>query len=62
MIKEFVQPKMSLNSREFLFWKESGWGKRERDGRASQQAGIFKVRLGLVEIESEIQRHRNKET
>jgi hypothetical protein len=25
-IKEFVQPKMSLNNREFLIWKERGRG------------------------------------
>jgi hypothetical protein len=25
-IKEFVQPKMSLNNREFIIWKESGRG------------------------------------
>jgi hypothetical protein len=40
---------------------------RERGGRAGQQAGIFKVRLGLGEIQKiqryrDIQRHRNKET
>jgi hypothetical protein len=28
IIKEFVQPKMSLN-REFLIWKERGRGERE---------------------------------
>jgi hypothetical protein len=58
IIKEFVQRKMSLN-REFLIWKERG-GERERgagrktgrgaDRRAGQQACIFKVRLGLGEI------------
>jgi hypothetical protein len=37
---------MSLNIREFLIWKERGRAKRERGGRAGQQAGIFKVRLG----------------
>jgi hypothetical protein len=31
MIKEFVQPKMSL-SREFLILKERGRGEREREG------------------------------
>jgi hypothetical protein len=31
IIKEFVQPKMSLN-REFLIWKERGRGVREREG------------------------------
>jgi hypothetical protein len=45
-IKEFVQPKMSLNSREFLIWKERRGGRvRER------QVGILKVMLGLREIE-----------
>jgi hypothetical protein len=39
----------------------------ERGGWAGQQAVIFKVRLGLGEIEgrhreTEIERHRNKET
>ena len=43
---------MSLNNREFLIWKESGMGpggavERERGG----QAGIFKVRLGLGDID-----------
>jgi hypothetical protein len=34
-------------------------GKREREGRpGGQQAMIFKVSLGLVEIETEIKRHR----
>jgi hypothetical protein len=41
IIKEFVQPKMSLNNREFLIWKERGRG----------WAGILKVRLGLGEVE-----------
>jgi hypothetical protein len=36
---------MSLNNREFLIWKES------RGSWPGQQAGIFKVRLGLGEIE-----------
>jgi hypothetical protein len=49
-IKEFVQPKMSLNNREFLIWKREGGRGGERDGCAGQQAGIFKVRLGLGEI------------
>jgi hypothetical protein len=31
IIKELVQPKMSLN-REFLLWKERGRGVREREG------------------------------
>jgi hypothetical protein len=62
-IKELVQPKMSLNNREFLIWKERGreWG-RKRGGCAGQQAGIFKVRLGLGEIEwiyREIERYIN---
>jgi hypothetical protein len=56
-IKEFVQPKMSLN-REFLIWKEREGGVREREGgvggraggQVSRQAGIFKVTLGLGEI------------
>jgi hypothetical protein len=30
IIKEFVQPKMSLNSREFLIWKLRVKGERER--------------------------------
>ena len=51
IIKEFVQPKKTPSNREFLIWKERGRGERERGGRAGQQAGIFKVRLGLVEIE-----------
>jgi hypothetical protein len=51
--KEFVQQKMSLNNREFLS------GKREEGCEsAGQQADIFKVRLGLGEME----RHRNKYT
>jgi hypothetical protein len=51
-MKEFVQPKMSLNSREFLIWKERGRG-RERE---RQPGSIFKVKLGLGE--TEIQRDR----
>jgi hypothetical protein len=49
IIKEFVQPKMSLNSRTFLIWKEREWGwKRERGGvqaggKVSRQAYL---RLG----------------
>jgi hypothetical protein len=50
---------MSLNSRKFLTWKERG-RVREREGWADQQAGIFKVRLGLVEIETEIKRQRDR--
>ena len=43
---------MSLNNREFLIWKERGRGvERERERGAGEQAGIFKVRLGLGEIE-----------
>jgi hypothetical protein len=48
-IKEFVRPKMSLNSREFLVW-----GAREREGQAggaSQQADKLVVRIGLGDIE-----------
>ena len=52
IIKEFVQTKMSLNSREFLIWKERGRG-REKKGRPGS---IFKVRLGLGE--TQIQRDR----
>jgi hypothetical protein len=39
IIKEFVQPKMSLN-REFLIWKERGRGVREREvgGRVGRQS------------------------
>jgi hypothetical protein len=48
---------MSFNNREFLILKErgTGGGERKREGhtgrRASQQVGIFKIRLGLAEIE-----------
>ena len=45
---------MSLNSREFLVWKETVRGcKRERGagGRASQQADKLVVRIGLGDIE-----------
>jgi hypothetical protein len=31
-IKEFVQPKMSLNNSKFLIWKERGRGEREKEG------------------------------
>ncbi len=54
---------MSLN-REFLIWKERGRGERERERergagwQAGQQAGIFKVWLGLGVIEG---RDRNTE-
>ncbi len=49
-IKEFVQPKMSLNNRKCLIWKERG------GGQVGQQAGIFKVRFGTDR--GEIQRDR----
>jgi hypothetical protein len=42
---------MSLNNKNFLSGKTEGGGERERGGRAGQQAGIFKVRLGLGEVE-----------
>jgi hypothetical protein len=64
IIKEFVQPKMSLN-REFHIWKErgGGGGVREREGwvggQADQQAVIFKARLGLGEMQG---RNRDRET
>jgi hypothetical protein len=52
IIKEFVQAKMSFTSREFLIWKERGRGwERQRGGQAGQPASIFKVRLGVGEIE-----------
>ena len=60
IIKELVQPKMSLN-REFLIWKERGQGRERERGagwQAGQQAGIFKVRLGLGVLEG---RDRNTE-
>jgi hypothetical protein len=38
IIKEFVQPKMSLN-REFLIWKEPGRGVREREG-SEREGGV----------------------
>jgi hypothetical protein len=45
IIKELVQPKMSLNNREFLIWKERGRGEREGVGwqAVSRQAYL---RLG----------------
>jgi hypothetical protein len=53
---------MSLSNREFLIWRERGRGERERG--VGRQAGIFKVRLGLGEIQryrdTEIQRDREK--
>jgi hypothetical protein len=33
-IKELVQPKMSLNNRPFLIWKERGRGEIERGRQA----------------------------
>jgi len=53
---------MSLN-REFLIWKERGRGVRERErgGWAGHQAVIFRIRFGR-DRETEIERHRNKET
>jgi hypothetical protein len=48
---------MSLNDREFLLWKEMGRGEREKEAggragrQAAHQAGIFKVRLGLEEMD-----------
>jgi hypothetical protein len=53
---------MSLNNRES---KKRDRGDRGAGGRVGQQAGIFKVWLGLGEIEwryREIERHINKET
>jgi hypothetical protein len=38
IIKELVQPKMSLN-REFLIWKERGRGVRERERWVAGSAG-----------------------
>jgi hypothetical protein len=56
---------MSLNNSEFLIWKER---EVQAGGQVSRQAGLFKVRLGLGEIEiyvegkdREIERHWNKE-
>ncbi len=64
---ELVQPKMSLNNRDLLSGKREGRGEREREREgerererereretgmwAGQQVGIFKVKLGLGEIE-----------
>ncbi len=48
IIKEFVQPKMSLNKGiSYLEREREGVRERERCGLTGQQAGIFKVRLGL---------------
>jgi hypothetical protein len=44
---------MILKNREFVIWKERGRGERERGGQAGQQVGIFKVRLGLGETDTE---------
>ncbi len=38
IIKELVQPKMSLN-REFLIWKERGRGEREKGVREREGGG-----------------------
>jgi hypothetical protein len=39
IIKEFVQPKMTLNNREFIIWKERGRGMQICGGRqVSRQA------------------------
>ncbi len=43
IIKELVQPKMSLN-REFLIWKERGRGERERSGKGYEREGCEGVR------------------
>ena len=47
IIKEFVQPKMSLN-REFLIWKERGIGLRERrvGGSERKREGWAGERVG----------------
>jgi hypothetical protein len=54
-IRVDVQQSLShLSHREFLIWKERGrgWGgERERGRWVGQQAGRFKVRLGLGAIE-----------
>jgi hypothetical protein len=42
-IKEFVQPKMSINNRKFHIRKERGRG---RGRPARQQAAIYMVSLG----------------
>ena len=53
---------MSLN-REFLIWKEQGREVRERErGWAGKHAVIFKVMLGLVEIEGKDRKTRDRET
>jgi hypothetical protein len=58
---------MRFNSREFLIWKERGKG-LERDrgvGERVSPASIFKVRLGLGEIQGryrETERQRDRET
>jgi hypothetical protein len=55
IIKEFVQPKLSLN-REFLIWKDRGRGVREREGWVGRESYL---RLSLGETEG---RDRDKET
>jgi len=55
----FVQPKMNINNREFLIWKEQGRGVNYRErGWAGQQAGVFKVLIAMGEIKG---RHRELE-
>jgi len=49
IIKEFFQPKMSLN-REFLILKEGGVERKGVCGRVSRQS-YFRFGLGLGEIE-----------
>jgi hypothetical protein len=55
IIKEFVHPKRASATGNFLSGKREGAGGGERErkwgGRAGQQAAIFKVRLGLGDIE-----------
>jgi hypothetical protein len=43
IIKELVQPKMSLN-REFLLWKERGRGMREREVGRGKRERCVRVR------------------
>jgi hypothetical protein len=42
IIKELVQPKMSLN-REFLIWKERGRGEREKGVREREREGMGRL-------------------
>jgi hypothetical protein len=51
---------MSLNNSEFLIWKERG-GERGAGWRAGQQSGLFKVRLGLGEIEGKYREIEGKD-